>query len=860
LGLAHSQTPQERDLQNISYEDLFKAAFKKEFERPHYFVVNFIADGKDFGNTEIFYDSAFTAFTFYSVPFSKYLDEVLLPEERLKISDLNGNFNSNQLKDLGFEVNLDENGFALQISLPPEIKELQRLNLSRTAEPRGTLIEPAFFSLYSNFYAYDSFYCGDLPGDCLRTPVLLTAEGAAAMGGFVLEGSAYFDEPNSSGETWKNNIRRGDLRLVKDIYSKDMRLTFGDVNEVGGIRLEHSERIFNRDRTEPHKINFFLQKASYVEIYIDGQLSRRLYLPSGHHEISGFAGHSGVNSIQVFVPRPDGSLQQIRYEFELGEGVPLRKGESRHYLNAGIQRTSVPYPTSYKYHPSEPGLNAEYAYGLLHNTSIGFSWLVSRQNLHTGFQLQNANPLGYTEILGSISYSDNLPYMGARGEVRNYSSFEALPNANFSLAGYFQNPTYNPSLFLSRGSGAGEYAGIYGTFNISFVSLNAGVYFNDNMPSPIDYRYGISVSQSIFGLSLNAAMSSIFNEKASSYHLSLNVGYNFGVNNHYITISNDLTRRSSSIEPELVENPYYSQDPYDDAHYYEPKYIRIPGYSAHSWSRRTNLGWSWADGSSSAIGQSYYANVAARGNTIESPKSDIDASLNAFYYLNRAEMGANYNFARYESRSGYAQRHSASATASTSFMFADGLWAFGRPVRGGFILADADKSLKGSIVRINYSELYDSDMSHSDFFGSAYKNNLTSYYNNSINIRLNNMPEGAYLEENNYYATGAYKQGYALRLGNDMRVFMQVRLISEEGELSNIYVAISQISSDGKAVDKRSTFTSRSGVLQMGNLIPGEKYRISFDPSTSIKDIDIEIPKDSEPFLDLPDVKVRYEN
>jgi len=845
----------------MSYEELFKAAFKKEVAREHYFIVNFSADGKDFGDTEIFYDSAFTSFTFYSVAFSRYLDEVLLPDERSKIYDQDGNFSNYQLKAAGFEVNLDERGFVLQIELPPEIKELQRLNLGRTAKPRGTMIEPAFFSFYSNFYAYDYLNCND-SRDCIRTPFLLSADAAMAMGGFVLESGGSFREPYYSNERWKNNIRRGDIRLVKDIYHRNIRLSFGDLNEVGGIRFEHSERIFNRDRTEPYKVNFFLYKASYVEVYIDGQLNRRLYLPSGYHELSGFAGHSGVNTVQVFVPRPDGSMQKIGFGFELGEGVPMRKGESRQYLNAGIRRTPIPSPLSYKYHPEEPGINVEYAYGLFHNTNIGFSWLVSRQNLVSGLQLQNANPLGFTELLGTVNYSDSIPYIGTRVELRNFCSFESLLGSNFTLTGYIQNSTYNPDLFSPRGMESSEFAGIYGVLNIDLVSLNAGMYFNreNDLQSPVDYRYGISVSQSIFGIALNAAMSSSFNERASTYHLSLNVAYSFGVSHHNITISNGLNRRSNNYDPQEVKNPNYSNDPSDDAHYYEPKYITIPGSSEHYWSRRSTLGWSWMGGSSGAIGQSYSAYVAAQGNTIDSPKSDIDAGLNAYYFLNRAEMGANYNFARYESYHGYIQRHNANVRASTSFMFADGLWAFGRTVRGGFILADTKESLDGSIVRINYSEFYDSDLSHSGFFGAAYQNSITSYYNNQITIHLNNMPEGAYLEENNYYAFGRYKQGYALRLGNDMRVFMQVRLIGEEGDLSNIYAAISQISPDGKVIDKRTTFTSKSGILQMGNLIPGEKYRISFNPSSSIKDIDIVIPKDSEPFLELPDMKVGYRN
>jgi len=843
----------------MNYEDLFKAAFKTEFIRAHYFIVQFYADGKDFGNTEIYYDSAFTSFTFYSVPFSSYLDTVLLSNERSKINGADGYFNSKKLKDLNFEVDLNEKTYELKVNLPPEIKELQHLSLSGSGVPSGALIKPAFFSLYLNFRAYDYFRSGTID-DWLRDPLFFGMDGAAAMGGFVLEGSGSFSEPRKP-RTLRNTIRRGDLRLVKDIYVLNTRLTLGDLGEVAGIRLEHSERLFNRNIKMPkHKINFFLPKANYVEIYIDGKLNRRLYLPSGQHEISGFAGHTGANTVQVFIRQPDGTLKEIKYEFELGSGnTPLRKGESRQYLNAGIRRTSVPTPTSYKYHPHEPGFNAEYGYGLFHNTSLGFMWQGSKQNLMTGLRLQNASIFGYSELAGYMNRSDSIPYYGKRIELSNANTIDALLNSALSFTAYYQNSTYNPSLFSATTSPSSEYAGFYGSFSIDFVSLNAGMYLNRET-SP-DYRLGISASKSILGISVNAEASSNFNENSSSYSASINFGYSFGIDRHYVSMATGLGRNVNIYDAQYAENPYYNHNPdyYYDPEYdpeydpnYDSEYIKIPEVYERNWYRRAALGWGWSDGGGNTIGQKYSASVTVQDHT----NSSIGANLGAYYSLNRAEMGANYNFGRYENPIGYSESHYANVSAFTSFMFADGLWAFGRPVRGGFILADVNNSLSGAKVRMNYSDAYDKDMSHNGALGAAYHNSISSYTYNTINIRLNDMPVGAYLEQNNYYVMGAYKQGYALRLGNDMRVFLQVRLKDEDGYLDNTYVAILQIGKDGKIKDKRTTFTSRDGLLQMGNLIPGEKYRLSFDPSTQIKDIDIDIPKDSEPFLELPDLNV----
>ncbi|MDR1812810.1 MAG: hypothetical protein LBQ87_08290 [Candidatus Fibromonas sp.] len=868
-------------LEDKSPEELFRAAFKTEKVRAYYFMVRFSGDGKNFGNIEVSYDSAFADFTFYSLFFSQYLDSILVPEQRLKVNGQDGLFHSKQLKNLGFEINLDEQVYELRVDLPPEMKVLQRMNFGSTAEPRGYPVKPAFFSSYLNLYARESFNYNNYryydpytkAYDYNRGAIYLDLDGAMALGGFILEGSGNFKEPQGD-ETFKKNIRRGDVRLVRDFLSVNSRLTLGDVGGVSnlmiyenmaGIRYEHNERMFDYNRlVQSHKVNFYLPRASQVEIHIDGKLNRRLFLPSGYHEIHGLTGHSGLNTVQIFVPDESGSLKEIRYDFELGDGRTLFKGESRYSLTSGIMRSPTHYPATFKYHTDKPGLNAEYIYGLFHSLSAGFLWQLSLQNMMTGLQFLNTSSLGYTELFGLIN-ADSSSFgkrMDMRHSVNIDRPFKYMDYLGLSLSGYIQNSTHNPYLFRPKDDASDNFAGISGNISSIFsqtnVSASLGIsFYHENEDQGFaDLLYGIAFSKDIYGLLLNANATSSISKNTTSYHFSLGATYSFGIDRHNIYLSGSLRRQSYHVEPQYVKNYYYDEPPdfNYETDYYE--YVKVSGYSDYNFYKEASLGWNWSDGGENIGGQSYFANVIIQDNL-----GSVFSNLSAFYYFNRMEMGIYSGFSYYENpyRNSDSRILGISTRASTSFMFADGLWAFGKPVRQGFMLADVDGSLSGSTVRVNYSAAYDTDYSRSGSLGAAYQNRIGSYRLNSIEIRLNDMPVGAWVEQNRYYIMGAYKQGYALRLSNDMRTFMQVRLNDERGALEKLYVAVFQLDSENNIINKRATFTAKDGTLQMGNLIPGKKYRLGFDPSTYIKDIEIEIPIDAGPFLELPVIKVERE-
>ncbi len=798
-------------------DDLFRKVFKTEPPpRMHNFMVRFFADNKFVGDLEIHHDSDFTSFDFTSKKFLNYLDTLLTAEAHSKIISENGTFNSRELLDQGFGVDLNEMNFELRITVPPTSKALQRTYLVNRSSPKGNLIEPAVFSFYLNMKGTDNIYCRQYD-ECERMPAYLDLDGAAAMHGFVLEGSGNIREPREGQEFSKNHVRRNDFRLLRDFYSHHSRISFGDVvantagimryETMGGIRYEYGKHLFNVNRYEIfdqlYKMQFFLQTASQVEIRVNGRTVKRLNLHAGFHEISGFSGIEGENFIQVLLVKPDGSVEVIPYEYQLGNSRNLAKGEARYSLTVGFRRELT--VTGYSYDYKEQGISTDLLYGLLPYLSIGINGQASGYNQMAGLQtLLSINKRNWLELRSLVNYENTL---GKRSEFRYTYSTNPV---SYSLTGYYQSRYHNPNLFGTLTSIMTNRAGLSASASTRFfkgsVSANAGM-------SNLTKHYGAALSQRLFGISLNANASISQYKNGWTPYASLGAIYLFGIDKHNITLTNNTTMRSKPIE--------------DD----------------YEWVNRSNLNWNWTNGGSGNGAKAYSAGIG-----MQDWGENIHFRLGARHSYNRAALAANYNLYNYEYDYYNRTTHSIKADLGLSFMFADGLWAFGRPVSRGFILTGTSKNLENSTVQINYSEYHDASFSENGWLGAAYYNQISNYRANQIKISLINAPMGTWLEQNAYYTMGAYKQGYALRLGNDASALLCVNLLKEGAPLSYTYVVVGD----------KTTFTNNEGTLLVGNLSPGKKYRLSFGENSPIKDIDIDIPENAGNFIELPDITVEY--
>jgi len=870
--------PMVADPVKMTRSELFQLAFKKPpAPRSRDFMARLMVDDIEFGDIQVLYDRSFTGFNFYSMRFSQYLDTLLSPEARKHTNGKDGHFNSQRMDSLGFSVGLDEQNYVLKIYVPPQFKQLQRTALGRRQESHGSLVDPPWFSLYTNFSLAQDARCTerltysgsdsaslftDDPDQCDREPFYSDLEGAAAFQQWILEGTGRISEPAQGDDFSKRNMRRGDFRLLREFYRTSSRLSFGDVGgaadilnqyeTVGGVRYEYNPRWFGHDIfKERYKIRFLLPRPAQVEVQIDGKTVYRLRLPSGSHELSGFSGHRGTNSIQVFMTQEDGSFAAIPYEYELGDARNLLKDEYRYSASLGMRRSGQ--VSGYTYSPEEWGGNASGLYGLASSLTAGVLGQGSPNNLLLGGQLLwSPDSSRWWEFRVAMNYADSTE-LGNREEI---SFSRKLELVTFTLLGRHQNHLFNPYLFGNVGTPYKERYGLTGSAGMSIpqggVSVNAGVSFNREIIatnySAVDYHYGISVSQNIKGLSLTGNASASVSQHKLEPFISLGASYNFGFGNHNFVVMDELARRPVYVPPAYT----LAADSSLNSTVGEPEIVGTDGYTKFEWKNSSAVGWNWSDGGSINGAQSYSANL-----TVQDDFSY--GRLWAQQFFNRGKVSASYNLTDYDASYLTMRSHLLTANAGVSFMFADGLWAFGRPVDKGFILAKPQNGLTGSSVHINHSDYYDADFSQSGWLGAAYYNQIANYRPNEIQISLTDVPMGSWLEQDRYYTMGAYKQGYAVRLGSAARVLMRVRLIDETKQpMDYVYVTVGQIDENGNMMEKRATFTSKDGVLQMGNLHPGHKYRIHFGADSYIKDIDVMVPRGSGSLFTLPDIQVEH--
>jgi len=890
-----------REVRQMSREDIFRLAFGRgAAQRSRTLVLMLFAEGYRLGNVEIVYDDDFSAFRFISPALSQYLDTLLVPEARPAAGDSAGYFYSKTLIAKGYEVVADEQKYELYVTAPPDGKALQRRNLQGgyAVAPVGRKIDPAILSFYMNYRLSDSYTYADYRiyssvfNNSLRARADLNFDGALNLLGFVLEGSGWAGEPDD-GQPWTwDNYRRYDVRLVRDIAAWNARVTAGDVGSMGGLRYEHNNWMFGGDpRDGESSVSFFMPRHGYVEVYMDGVYRQRFLLPAGRHQLSGFGGLVGRNRVRLLLRMDDGSIEEVPFEYVLGDPRNVRRGEARYSFEAGFERRAVASPMCYEYDLDEPGGVVDFMYGVSRTVSAGVTGQASKHNGVAGIQASwDDNAVGWMTLRANVSvtpvdaalvtgqrldvtWSPNLAPAVKRlnrrisGDLRNDPP---LSSVGFSLRGYYQSAVYNTSLFgdaglvggVPKNLVAGGVSGVlsFAAFRGSVSASGGIVLYRDTAAvwgrySCGEYNYGLRVSQTFDGIPISLGAGVNVTDGVSRPYFSVNTGYNFGLGLRHSTVyRKHRFSTSSTVGMNVAYTPLELQevtpeDP-DSVPYYVVDFS--PDADELALNLRADAGWQWSSGNYGNGAQSYSATVSLPNLP---DNLNHNAATSGRQVFNRGLLVENYRYTNTTGRNMDRLTHSVGAAWSGSFMFADGMWALGRPVSGGFILADARHSLRGANVHINRSHYYNKDYSRNGWFGAAYQNSAAEYSPTTIRLTLTDAPPGAMLENNRFYALGGYRQGYALRLGAKERVLLQIRFTDSGKPVTYAYATVEPESATDASV-RRATFTGGDGVLQMSDLERGEAYIIRFDGSANIKPVTIEIPRDAELVFEHPDVVV----
>lgn len=871
------------DYSQLSKDELFSRIFKKAPPpRMQEFTVRLFVENEELEQVTLKWNSNFTEYTFFSTMFRQYLDTTLTQEIRKSVNGLDGNFHSTRLVRERFIVELDEAEFVLKVRIPGEFKQLQIHQIARAEDDLlgGKQIKPALISAYLNSHFYQDFsYSERFRSDDSskmfysqansarpeRRPFFVDLDGAGRFQNWVLQSTATLTEP-SNGSWTRHQVVRKESQLIRDFYSLNSRLTLIDVSPnyssakwnaplIGGARFDYSNALVGNSIDSDNQIMFQLIRQAKVEIYQNGQLIKTLELSSGTHRVQGFSGRSGQNIVEVQVTYDDGFKQVIPFEYMQAYPRNLKKGESEVKTTVGVNRITSQGSPAYETESSRDRIvTGIYHYGLSYRSTIsGYSGITNDLQVGGAKVLWNSDSSSTWEFSQTASHSrDNLT--GLLSEIslsKHYTNYSTRVFGTWtkrSFRNYFFSPlNIEPKVQYSAGFSANAPI-LYGSGS---VSLSANINHKDSLYAPVDYTMGFGYSLQAFkGFSLNANASIVVSQWTINPTLTLTTSYFFHRGSHSGYLLNSLQNRKVYVPPSVDVH----RMSIDSTRQYTYDSIDFkPGYFDQQWKNMLNAGWSWSDGMGVVGGNAYSANA-----TFESLRA-YNARLAYQHTANYGIFSGSYAMSDQRESMLMARSHYLVARASSSLMFADGLFGIGRPVYQGFVLVNGVEDLESTVIRVNPSETFSSEYSHSNAFLSAGYGEFSSYHTENIQVKLASPPPGAVLENDRYSFDNTYKQGFALRLGKAPTVLIRARILDESNQ--PISYTTFQIFEIGEPSQKPiyQSFTNKSGILQAGNLKPGKSYIIHFGESAFIKNLTIKIPEKSRGIYDFGDLHVNHE-
>ncbi|MGH6816049.1 MAG: hypothetical protein ACREC6_10110 [Hyphomicrobiaceae bacterium] len=193
------------------------------------------------------------------------------------------------------------------------------------------------------------------------------------------------------------------------------------------------------------------------------------------------------------------------------------------------------------------------------------------------------------------------------------------------------------------------------------------------------------------------------------------------------------------------------------------------------------------------------------------------------YIGNRAEVslshvsridGIDVVYGRFDPRS--AEQRS-SLRVESGIAFADGAWAFGRPVRGSFAIVDGHANLQGKEVTVGTR---DSEIAHSGWFGPALVPDIAAYSSRSVQFDVPDLPLGYDLGAGAFDFFSPYKAGFRLTVGSDYTVSALGTLVDRDDKPIPLLAGIAY-EPDKKDGPKVQLFTNRVGRFGAQGLAPG---------------------------------------
>lgn len=647
------------------------------------------------------------------------------------------------MKGAGIPVRYDPEDLKLNVDL--KVEQRPRGVISGGLGPGvtpDTSLAPALVSGYVNAHFGIGYERDEGQPGRFEYPAILL-EGAGRWAGVVFEGAAQLGTDGA--------FARQNTRVVFDLPESAMRVSVGDLAlrpmgsfampPIMGVALQKSYADLQpASNIRPTgKRSFRIERTSEVVVMVNGQEARRLHLQAGEYDLDDLPLTSGTNDIQLKIRDEFGKEGELDFSI-LHNRMLLEPGISEWTLAAGTRANVGLASPSYD---DTPVTMTEYRQGITENLTGNFTTRSSEAAalIGAGALLQTRFGLLSMDVALSGNREAGLGWSIA-GEIELDSKrlWAPMTSAQFGLelagehfaSGVDQAPSEGARARIS--GAAGHRLGARTSVSIS------GYY--QLADEELDRGFGA-------GFSLNRVLSD---------DLAL------GVSGNYDERGVDDLGAASGLSVFARLNYRPSRQSYAALEYQHANHTGSvsAGTSHDEGASRTSVSVAWEHAPS-----------------VDDEDQHTQANVDLYHVNDRFEVNASHGRQFDRPASGTRVRRS-TANVGVGVGLADGKVAFGRPVRGGFVIIDTHPSLNGSAVRVDaFDDLY---KAASDDLGPLLVSDISAYSPTHMTYEVDDLPAGYDVGSGVLTFAAPYKAGYAIEIGSDFPVTALGKLLDEEGK------------------------------------------------------------------------------
>jgi outer membrane usher protein len=716
----------------------------------------------------------------------------------------------------GITIAYDSASLELKVTIPVALQGGQALSaLDQQEGPRksAATIAPEPFSASLTLTLRQS-YAWSPDSDRGFDPFRASGDFAANLfgdAGFYLFAQGEYDEAAN------DPFHRGNAVLIYDDTEEALRYGFGDVSAtpagfqasplLGGLSFQRQfgELQPFRNVRPSGLFRFSLDRASTVDVVVNGSTIRTLRLDAGQYDLKDFPLFNGLNDVELYVVDEFGRRLIAAFS-QFFSARLLNPGIAEFGATLGLPQTRSSGDTI-TYDDSNLVFSGYARYGLLQDLTLGVNLQMDRNQWLAGGEAGYASPIG---TFGAVFGLSDIDAIGSGHSV--LVSYEATARE----LGPMKNPQVNLSWqqtsenFASLGTTtpseplAWEMRGRFSAQLPLNLGLGLSASFAEGRDTAADEtRYGLSLSHRIAGFDVSA--SGERTERAGDE----------ADNRLLLSLSLPLSDRDNLRTSFDSQNDQYLAD-----------YTRYQRNELNDYGLRASL---------------------LRDNDRVTGTGEFALNANRFALLVQHDAIS-------DSALSGIQAQRSSYTLGTQIALAGDEIAIGRPVGQRFAIVRAHESLAGTPVGVSQSRGATAREVETDFLGPALVSAGGAYQPQSVFIDVENLPSTYNVGTGQYELFPGPASGYAVMIGSESSISVLGLLQGADGK------PLALLGGEVRSVDNPDfkpvlVFTNSVGKFFAEGLAPG-RYQMVLGPAMDIV-VPLEVPTGSNGVVNAGTITVQ---